>query len=89
MKIGQGALLTMVDSDVTHNFIREEATRKVGLKYVPTQAHLKVVNSLPDQVIGITENVEVRIGEWLGKVDFTVMRMDDYEVVVGIEFMKQ
>lgn len=33
--------------------------------------------------------MEVRIGEWLGKVDFTVMRMDDYEVVVGIEFMKQ
>lgn len=71
MKIRQGTFLTKVDSGATHNFVREEATTKVGLKFAPTQACLKVMNSPPDQVIGIAENVEVKIGEWIGKVDFT------------------
>ena len=89
MKVGKGTLLTMVDSGVTHNFIKEEAARKVGLKFSPTQAHLKAVNFAPDKVISITENVDVNIGEWSGNIDFTILRMDDSEAVFGMEFLKQ
>ena len=69
--------------------MREETRRKVGLKFVPTQSHLKAMNSQPDQVIGVAKNLEVRIGEWRGKFDFMIVRMDDYEAVLGMEFMKQ
>jgi len=89
MKVGKGTLLSIMDNGETHNFIREEAAKKFGLKFVPTQDLLKVVNSPPDKVISIVENVEVRIGEWSRKIDFTVVQMDDYKEVLGIEFMKQ
>jgi len=84
MKVRQGTLLTMVVNGAIHNFIREEPARKFGLKFSQTQARLKVLNSPPDTVISITENVDVNIGEWSRKIKFTIMRMDEYEVVLGI-----
>lgn len=74
MKVGHITFLTMVDSGATHNFIREEVVRKIGLKFIPTQDHLKAMNSPLYQVISIANNVEVRIGEWFEKVDFTVVQ---------------
>lgn len=87
MKIGQDTILTMVDSGVTHTFMREETARKIGLKFIPAQAQLKAVNSPPDSVIGIAEKVDVSVGEWIGKFDFMIVRIYDYEVVLGMEFM--
>lgn len=40
-------------------------------------------------MIGIVEKVDVSIGEWSGKVDFKTMQIDDYEILRGMEFMKQ
>jgi len=50
---------------------------------------MKKVNSPPIEVLGIAERVDTTLGEWTGKVDFTIVRIDDYEVVLGMEFMKQ
>jgi len=67
----------------------EEAARKVGMKFVQTQARLKAMNSPPDKVIGVADVVEVKICEWLGNVDFTIVWKDDYDAVLGIEFMNE
>ena len=63
IKVGQGTLLTMMENSATHNFKREEATRKFGLNFIPTQSCLKVVKYPPTQVIGVAEHMEVKIGE--------------------------
>jgi len=63
MEVGKDTLLTMVDNGVTHKFIKEEVVRNVGLKFSPTQAHLKAVKYPLDKVIGMIENVDVNIGE--------------------------
>ncbi|MCY6524835.1 retropepsin-like aspartic protease, partial [Actinobacillus pleuropneumoniae] len=67
-----------------HNFIKEEFVRKVGLKFSPTQGRLKEVNSPLDKVIGIVENVDLSIGEWSRKIEFMIVRMDDYETILGM-----
>lgn len=82
-------MLTMVDNSATHNFMREEAAKKFRLNFVTTQARLKEVNSKPDQVIGVEEVLEVKICQWLGEVEFMIMQKDDYEAILGIEFMKK
>ena len=33
--------------------------------------------------------MDTTLGELTGKVDFTIVRIDDYEVVLGMEVMKQ
>ena len=89
MKVGDAYILTMVDSGASHNFMGEDTLRRIGLKFVPIKAQMKTVNSPSDYVIVVAEKVDVTLGEWTWKVDFTIMRIDDYEVVLGIEFMKE
>jgi len=89
MKVGGADILTMVDSGASHNFMGEDTVRRIGLKFVPARAQMKTVNSPPIEVLGIAERVDTTLGEWTGKVDFTIVRIDDYEAVLGMEFMKQ
>ena len=49
---------------------------------------MKAVNSPSDYVIDVAKRVDVTLGEWTGKVNFTMVRIHDYEVVLGMEFMK-
>ena len=89
INIGKGPILTMVDSCATHSFMSQGTTKKIGLKFKPVQAQFKAMISPPNSVIGVAKNVNVSISEWTGKVDFIVVRIDDYEVVLGMEFMKK
>ena len=38
MNIAKGTLCTMVENGATHNFIREDIARKVGVRFKPIQA---------------------------------------------------
>eukprot|EP00253_Pinus_taeda_P007920 PITA_07920 len=89
VKIGEAEVLTMVDSGASHNFMSEDTVRRLGLKFVPVKAQMKTVNSPPMAILGIAEKVDTIVGEWSGKVDFTIVQIDDYETVLGMEFMKQ
>ena len=88
MKVGGADILTMVDSGASHNFMGEDTARRIRLKFVPVKAQMKTVNSPPMGILGIAEQVDTTLGEWTGKVDFTIVRIDDYEAVLGMEFMK-
>ena len=89
MKVGDADVLTMVDSGATHKFMSEDNVRRIGLKFVPVKAQMKTVNSPPMAILGIAEKLDTTLGEWTSKVDFTIVRIDDYEAVLGMEFMKQ
>ena len=89
MMVGGADILTMVDSRASHNSMSEDTARRIGLKFVPAKAQIKTVNSPPIEILRIAEKVDTTLGEWTGKVDFTIVRIDDYEVVLGMEFMKQ
>ena len=67
----------------------EDSARRIGLKFVSEKAQMKTMNSPPIEILGIAERVDTTLGEWIGKVDFSIVRIDGYEVVLGLEFMKQ
>lgn len=48
---------------------------------------MKVVNSKPNMVHGIVGEVPIKIGEWQGNLDFSIVPMDDYTYILGMEFM--
>ena len=89
MKVGGADVLTMVDSGASHNFMGEDTVRRIGLKFVPAKEQMKTVNSPPIEILGIAERVDTTLGEWTGNVDFTIVQIDDYEAVLGMEFMKR
>ncbi|KAL9686597.1 hypothetical protein QQ045_030990 [Rhodiola kirilowii] len=50
---------------------------------------IKTVNSPAIPIHAIARGVESHVGTWEGKLDFTIVPMDDCKVILGLEFHNQ
>ncbi|KAL4027588.1 hypothetical protein IC575_010758 [Cucumis melo] len=48
---------------------------------------MKAVNSAALPIIGLVKRTMIRLGGWSGLVDFGVVKMDDFDVVLGMKFL--
>ncbi|CAN6567559.1 unnamed protein product [Malus baccata var. baccata] len=87
VKTGDKTTRVLVDMGATHNFMTSEEATRLGLRVTKEPGSVKTVNSAATPIVGVARNVQVDIGTWKGKIDFTVVKMDDYGVVIGLEFM--
>ncbi|KAA0063458.1 uncharacterized protein E5676_scaffold110G00320 [Cucumis melo var. makuwa] len=78
---------TMVDSGATHNFITEAEAKRLNLLWKKDAGRMKAVNSAALPIIGLVKRTMIRLGGWSGLVDFVVVKMDDFDVVLGMEFL--
>ncbi|GFZ02073.1 hypothetical protein Acr_15g0006820 [Actinidia rufa] len=64
---------------------------KVGKTKVPKKGRMyveaKAVNTEARPIYGVARDVRLYIGDWCGQVDFTVVPVDDYPIVLGMEFL--
>ncbi|KAK2995574.1 hypothetical protein RJ640_000050 [Escallonia rubra] len=79
----------MVDTGATHNFVTMEEAKWLGLKVVGGGGWLKSVNTNAKPLQGVARQVEMCLGSWKGLVDFSVAPMDDFKVVIGLDFLRQ
>ncbi|XP_042951365.1 uncharacterized protein LOC122286598 [Carya illinoinensis] len=79
----------MVDSGASHNFIKKEEAARLGISLEKGQGWLKAVNSDAKPLDGVARGVELQLGTWRGKLDFSVAPMDDFNIVLGMEFLRQ
>ena len=79
----------LVDTGASHNFLEVKEADRLGIKYTKEKGLLKVVNSKAKTTFGVARGVKVSLGEWKGLVDFSIVPMDDYAIVLGIDFMDQ
>ncbi|XP_021773341.1 uncharacterized protein LOC110737294 [Chenopodium quinoa] len=77
----------MVDTGATHNFISEKEAKRLGLKLLPEGGSMKAVNSVAKPIHGVAKKVTMKLGDWSGHVDFTVAPMDDFSLVLGMDFL--
>ncbi|TYK02460.1 uncharacterized protein E5676_scaffold1738G00810 [Cucumis melo var. makuwa] len=75
----------MIDSDATHNFITEAEARR--LRWEKDSGRMKVVNSVALPIVGLAKRTVIKFGGWKGYVDFVVVKMDDFDIVLGMEFL--
>ena len=47
---------------------------------------IKVVNSEVKPISGIVFGVRFKVGKWTGKVNFLIMKLDDFDVILSDEF---
>ncbi|MBA0735699.1 hypothetical protein Gogos_019521 [Gossypium gossypioides] len=80
----RSALIDMRASDL---FILEKAAKKLGLSIKKSNKKIKTVNSEETSTVGLVCNVELQIGEWKGNEDFEVIQLDDYDYVLGLNFL--
>ncbi|KAI3443871.1 hypothetical protein Pfo_000536 [Paulownia fortunei] len=79
----------LVETGATHNFISEEEANRLGLRWSRGEGWLKTVKTKAQPLNGIVKNVELCLGPWKGQVDFSVAPMDDFKVVLGMDFLRK
>ena len=48
---------------------------------------MKVVNSATLPIFGILKKTALKLGTWSSQVDFAIIKRDDFNVALGIEFL--
>ncbi|XP_047326678.1 DNA damage-inducible protein 1-like [Impatiens glandulifera] len=87
--IGGKRVKALADTGATHNFMREGVAKALGLSINPTKGTIKSVNTTAKSVVGEAKSVPTQIGDWKGVVSFTVVPMDDYDIVLGLRWFGQ
>ncbi|VVB03697.1 unnamed protein product [Arabis nemorensis] len=79
----------MVDTGGTHNFMAEDEVVRLGVEWTKRDGWIKTVNAKAQPVNGVAYGIEMQLGSWSGPVNFSVIPMDDFKVVLGMDFMRQ
>lgn len=87
VKVNARNTKVLVDSGATHSFIAEEEASKLGIHYTKELGRLKVVNSPSNLILGVSCGIPMKIAEWEGAIDLIVVPMDDYRMVLGMDFL--
>ncbi|KAL4291758.1 hypothetical protein GQ457_14G015360 [Hibiscus cannabinus] len=77
----------LVDTGATDTFITPEEAERCNLKLSKGKGRMKAINSGAAVVWGSTKNVKTKVGPWEGSMNYTVVPMDDFNVVLGLDFM--
>ncbi|GFS31769.1 hypothetical protein Acr_00g0019100 [Actinidia rufa] len=77
----------LIDTGASHNFIEVKEAKRLGLQLKEEQGWIKAINTEARPIYGVARDVRLHIGDWCGQVDFTVVPMDDYPIVLGMEFL--
>ncbi|MBA0756526.1 hypothetical protein Gogos_005630 [Gossypium gossypioides] len=76
----------LIDTGASDLFISKKATKKLGLSIRKSNKKIKIVNfDEAPNVVG--RNVELQIGEWKDNEVFEVIHLDDYDYVLGLNFL--
>ena len=75
-----------MDSKATHNFVATSEALRLGLKLVDDDSWIKAVNSKAQRIQGIDKDVLLQVGEWKGKCNLLCVPLDDFNMILGIDF---
>ncbi|MBA0735901.1 hypothetical protein Gogos_019702, partial [Gossypium gossypioides] len=77
----------LVDTRASDLFISKKAVGKLGLSIKKSNRKIKTINSEETPTVGVVRDVELQISEWKGKEEFEVIQLDDYDYVLGLNFL--
>lgn len=83
------ATRALVDTGATHNFVSAEEAKRLKLEVAKEPGWLKAVIADARPIHGATRGVELQVGAWKGKVDLSVVPLDDHQVILGMDFLRQ
>ncbi|MFQ6630455.1 hypothetical protein Gotur_009256 [Gossypium turneri] len=77
----------LIDMGASNLFMSENAARKLGLSIKKLNKKIKTVNSKEGPTVGVAQNMELQIGKQKGKEEFEVIQLDNYDFVLGLNFL--
>ncbi|KAK2989232.1 hypothetical protein RJ640_029530 [Escallonia rubra] len=88
IKVNGKAIRAMVDTGATHNYISSTEVERLGLTLEKGYIRVKAINSAAQPVAGIARSVLIKIGPYEGRTNFSVVIMDDFKLILGLEFLR-
>ncbi|KAK2988109.1 hypothetical protein RJ640_029969 [Escallonia rubra] len=88
IKVNGKAIKAMVDTRATHNYISSTKVERLSLTLEKGYGRVKAINSAAQPVTGITRSVLIKIGPYEGRTNFSVVIMDDFKLILGLEFLR-
>ncbi|KAK2966313.1 hypothetical protein RJ640_018124 [Escallonia rubra] len=88
IKVNGKAIRAMVDTGATHNYISSTEVERLGLTLEKGCGRVKAINSAAQPVAGIARSVLIKIGPYEGRNNFSVVIMDDFKLILGLEFLR-
>ncbi|KAL0328234.1 UNVERIFIED_CONTAM: Transposon Ty3-G Gag-Pol polyprotein [Sesamum calycinum] len=80
------AVMAMLDSGATYNFVANREIQKLGLTLTQHSSRIKAVNSEAKPIQGAA-CVELKVGAWTGQCKLLAVPLDDFDVILGMDFM--
>ena len=80
--------MVLVESGATHNFMKDSVSKRLVLKLEEYLNAIKAVISKVAKVIGKAKDILVRLSDWSGMIGFMVVPLDDFDVVLGKDFLR-
>ncbi|KAK9704701.1 hypothetical protein RND81_07G005700 [Saponaria officinalis] len=79
---------TLIDTGATHNYVAPGEARRLGMVWDRGEDYvMKSVNSSTKRICGMAGDTSVQLGSWKGRLDFSVVRMDDSKLILGLDFI--
>lgn len=87
LKINGRDTQAMIDTRATHNLITKSKARWLNLQ-LKDSSRIEAINSIARPINGIAKSVPMELGTWTGKTNLMVIPMDNFQVILGIEFLQ-
>ncbi|KAK4380950.1 RNA-directed DNA polymerase [Sesamum angolense] len=85
-RINGKAVIAMLDSGASHNFVADREIQKLGLTLAQYSSRIKAVTSEAKPIQGVA-CVELKVNAWTGKCNLMVVPLDDFDVILGMDFL--
>lgn len=79
----------LVDIGAFQNYLASTHVQRLNLKLSKGESRAKAVNSTSQQVATVATNVPLKVGPLERKTTFSVINMDDVELILELDFLRE
>ncbi|KAL0378712.1 UNVERIFIED_CONTAM: hypothetical protein Sradi_3176700 [Sesamum radiatum] len=88
VKIHGKPIRAMVDTGATHNYLASAEVERLGLVVEKGVGRVKAINSAAQPIAGVAKSVLIKVGLFEGKTNLSVVVMDDFKLILGLDFLR-
>ncbi|KAL0444389.1 UNVERIFIED_CONTAM: hypothetical protein Slati_2161600 [Sesamum latifolium] len=88
VKIHGKPIRAMIDTGATHNYLASAEVERLGLVLEKGVGRVKAINSAAQSIAGVAKSVLIKVGAYEGKTNLSVVVMDDFKLILGLDFLR-
>ncbi|KAL2253117.1 UNVERIFIED_CONTAM: hypothetical protein Sindi_0106400 [Sesamum indicum] len=78
----------MIDTGASHNYLASVKVARLELVLEKGVGRVKAINSAAQPIVGVAKYVLIKVGAYEGKTNLSIVVMDDFELILGLEFLR-